>query len=865
MLRSVFRASLIAGCGALALLGFVFVQPSLAAARHQERGQQAEKRATQDGKKDQEVKPDAPQKQESDSNGSAQVSDSQYGLVNLGKNFLDDQKQIWTSPAKLRFADVNWLVPASGFAAGLFSTDRDISTHLSTDPHTLSRNKTYSDAGVAALVGGAGAMWLLSYKTHREHWRETGFLATEAALNSIVVAEPAKYALGRDRPFQGDGSGPFFSGGSSFPSEHSTMAWAVAGVFAHEYPGPIPKLLAYGLASFVSYSRIRSRQHFPSDVFVGTLMGNMIGQEVYSRHYDPSLGGTEWKPFRDFFHVDQPSPSNQGSPYVPLDSWVYEAFDRLAGLGLVDSGFVGLRPWTRNECIRLMNEAADHLNNDASGEGERLLDALQHEFQEDQNAAEEGSSATFRVESLYSRTEHVSGQPLTDGYTFGQTQYNDFGRPYGQGWSTVNGFSASATWGRWFGYVRGEEQTAPGIPALPLSTREVVETVDHFPVLPPGTDQPSTQKFTLLDSYVGLMLSNWELSFGKQSLWWGPGPGGPMMLSDNAAPINMFRINRVTPFKLPSVLGWLGPIRLEVFLGQLEGQQFVFSPSPAGFTGQNGQALDPQPFIHGQKISFKPTRNFEFSVFRTTVYGGPGYPLTIHTLLRSLFSTVNEAITSTGGSPIKPGDRRSGVDFSYRLPHLRDWVTFYGDGFTDDEFSPIGYFDRSSWHAGLYFSHIPKIPKLDLRVEGVYTDNPLGGQLGDGFYYFNFTWRSGYTNNGNLMGSWVGREGQGAQAWSNYWFNARNRLQFNYRHQKVSQVFIPGGGTVTDVGIKGDYWFRPNFGISTSVQYERWTFPVIQAGQQTDVSASVEFLFQPQKLFRHSASSEDKLSIEGRQ
>jgi hypothetical protein len=337
-----------------------------------------------------------------------------------------------------------------------------------------------------------------------------------------------------------------------------------------------------------------------------------------------------------------------------------------------------------------------------------------------------------------------------------------------------------------------------------------------------------------------------------------------MMLSDNAAPINMFRINRVTPFKLPGILGWLGPLRMELFLGQLDGYTFVDSPSPVGFTGQFGQTLDPQPFIHGQKLSFKPTRNFEFGVFRTTVYGGPGYPLTIHTLLRSLFSTTNERITSTGGSPVKPGDRRSGIDFSYRLPYLRDWVSFYGDGFTDDQFSPIGYFDRSAWHAGLFFSHIPMVPKLDLRVEGVYTDNPLGGQLGNGFYYFNFTWRSGYTNNGDLLGSWIGREGQGAQAWTNYWFSARNRLQFNFRHQKVSPGFVPGGGTVTDVGARGDYWIRPSVGLSASVQYERWLFPVIQPGPQKDVSASVQILFQPEKLFRRPAGDEASLSNGGR-
>ena len=199
-----------------------------------------------------------------------------------------------------------------------------------------------------------------------------------------------------------------------------------------------------------------------------------------------------------------------------------------------------------------------------------------------------------------------------------------------------------------------------------------------------------------------------------------------MMLSDNAEPINMFRINRTVPFKLPSFLGWLGPIRTEFFLGQLQGYNFVFSPH--GFVGQFNAGLNPEPFIHGQKLSFKPTKNFEFGVFRTTVYGGPGYPLTIHTLLRSLFSTANEQVTAAGGSPVKPGDRRSGVDFSYRLPGMRNWLTFYGDGFTDDQFSPIGYADRSAWHAGLYLSQVPLIPNLDFRVEGVYTDVPAGGQ-----------------------------------------------------------------------------------------------------------------------------------------
>jgi membrane-associated phospholipid phosphatase len=774
---------------------------------------------------------------------------SRPGLQGLGKRFLEDQEQIWMSPAKIRFSDTQWLVPLSGITAGLFVTDTDYSKHLSQNPTTISHYKTLSNAGVGALIGGAGGMWLLGHVRHNEHWSETGFLAGEAAINSLVAVETLKYSLGRQRPFQGNGSGPFLHSGTSFPSEHSAAAWSIAGVVAHEYPSPLMKIMAYGLASLVDYSRIRGRQHFPSDVLVGSVIGNLVAQNIYSRHHDPGLGGGEWRSISQIFRGDgNSSPANQGSPYVPLDSWIYPALDRLAGLGLVDSGFAGLRPWTRRECMRQLSEAEEKLTGEENNEVQKLVDALQHEFRPESEATGDGDDrGTFRLESIYSRTEHISGMPLTDGYTFAQTQINDFGRPYGEGWNTANGFSAYATYGPWVTYVRGEEQSAPSIPAYSLATRQIIQQqVDFLPELPPGTAQPPVTQFRLLDAYVGLMWSNYQVSFGKQSLSWGPGDGGSMTLSNNAPPINMFRISRTTPLKLPGILGWLGPIRTEFFLGQLEGH--VFLRSPSGVVGQFGQSLSPQPFIHGQKFSFKPTPNLEFGFFRTTIYGGPGYPLTFHTLIRSVFSSGNE----NAGGASKPGNRTAGMDLVYRLPGLRNWLTFYADGYTDDQFSPVAYADRSVWRAGLYLSQFPRVRKLDLRVEGVYTDNPLGGNVGPGFYYSNNTWLSGYTNNGDLIGNWVGRGGQGAQAWTNYWFSPRNRLQFNFRHQKVSQQFVPGGGTLTDVGARGDYCVRSSLGFSASVQYERWLFPVIQARPERNVTAFVEVQFQPQKMFRPS-------------
>jgi hypothetical protein len=341
-------------------------------------------------------------------------------------------------------------------------------------------------------------------------------------------------------------------------------------------------------------------------------------------------------------------------------------------------------------------------------------------------------------------------------------------------------------------------------------------------------------------------ISDWQLSYGKQNLWWGPDEGGGMMLSDNADPLTMFRINRVTPFKLPGILGFLGPMRLEFFIGQYSGYEFMFTPE--GLVGQYGQSLHPQPIVHGERFSFKPTPNFGFGMSRTTDYGGPGYPLTWHTFLRSVFSTDQ----TIPGAADKPGSRRSGLDFSYRLHNA---LTFYADGFTEhDTISPIVGPDVAAWLGGIYIPRLPKLRKMDFRVEGVYTDPPIGGNVGSGYFYYNPTWISGYENSGHLMGNWVGREGQGVQAWTSYWLTPHNKLQFEFRHLKVSHEFIPNGGTVADASVRADFWARSCFSVSAAVQYEAWTIPVIAPTKQSNVSSSLQLTFWPKGISRRHGS-----------
>lgn len=767
-------------------------------------------------------------------------------LKKAPKHFLFDQIGIWMGPSRFKLQDAAWFVPLAGATAGLFATDSDVSRHLNTAPDTLKRYRHVSDYGIGLMAGSGAGLYLFGLVDHNEHQRETGFLAGEAAVDSLVVTEAAKYATRRERPFTGPANGGFWKGGDSFPSEHATAAWAIAGVIAHEYPGPIPRIAAYGMATAISTSRIMARQHFPSDVLVGSAIGWLVGEYVYKQHHNTDLDGGGWR-FPRFLPEWPPrlQPKFMGSPYVPMDSWVYPAIARLAAMGYVQSDFEGMRPWTRMECARLVQEAQDSVGEfeqENAKDAGQIYDALRKEFTPELALLAGGPNEQVRVESVYSRVTGISGQPLRDGYDFGQTITNDSGRPYAEGVSNMTGISGWASAGPFIGYIRGEYQHAPSSPSLPNSALQALATEQGIPVAPLNTSTPNVNQFDMLDGYAGMQIANWQITFGKQEQWWGPNAGGPMIFSTNAEPVEMLQINQTKPAELPGYLHVLGPIRAQFILGRVGGYHWLFDQN-TGYTGSWVQSLADQPFIEGEKLSIKPSENLELGFSATTLFAGAGVPFTTHKLLQAIFSFGN----ASPGTSSDPGDRRGEFDFTYRIPGVRNWLTVYGDGFTDDEPSPLwGAFDKSAFNAGFYLPRIPKIPRLDFRAEGIFTDNPNSNPvLQHGFFYWNGRYRSGYTNDGNLLASWIGRQGQGAQAWSTYWFTGRDKLQLNFRHQKVSREFVPFGGTVTDGGILADFALRSRFSVTASVQYEKWNFPVISPQRQSDISTSVQFTFWP--------------------
>ncbi len=770
------------------------------------------------------------------------------GLAVHIADFAQDQKRIWSSPLRVRLSDAMWLVPLGGVTAGLLATDSQYSASLPHEFNTIEHYKKVSNYGVAGLIGAGAGLYLFSFPTHNPHWRETGFLAGEAALNSLVTVEALKYSLGRKRIDRGEDGGEFFHGGTSFPSGHSAIAWSIAGVIAHEYPGTLSTFLSYGTASAVSIARIRGRQHFPADVLVGGVLGYLVSQSIYSRHHDPDLGGAAFEsPHETADAQETRTPSFMGSSYVPLDSWVYPALGRLAALGYIGTASAGLRPWTRLECARLIDEAGERgVDTDSPQEVRQLYRTLSTEFARDRKLMSGERNVGAQLESVYSRSLAISGTPLTDNQHFGQTLLNDYGRPFGRGFNAVVGASGWTTAGPFVMYIRGEYQSSPSETALSPEVHGFISSVDALPSSPPSLPIAATSRFRLLDAYVGMNLANWQLSFGRRSLWWGPSEGGTMLMTNNAAPLaNMFSIDRVSPFRLPSFFRYLGNMRVQAFIGQLSGQEFLTTlfyipsqPNPIiGPTiGQYGQGLHPQPFLTGGKISVRFTTNFEFNMSKTTIYGGPGNPLTTKTFLQSTFGQ------HIHGDVL--GDGRSGVDFSYRMPKLRNWVTLYGEGFTEDEISPINEASKSVWQGGLYLAQTPRVNKLDLRLEGGYT-SPTRGSFCTACFYTNGQYLSGYTNDGRLIGTWMGRAAQGELIRTNYWLSPRKKIGLELRHRKIDRQYLPQGGTQNDFGVNADILTELGFRFSGAVQYEQWQIPLLATSFQSNLAASFQVGFWP--------------------
>jgi hypothetical protein len=244
-------------------------------------------------------------------------------------------------------------------------------------------------------------------------------------------------------------------------------------------------------------------------------------------------------------------------------------------------------------------------------------------------------------------------------------------------------------------------------------------------------------------------------------------------------------------------------------------------------------------------FSFQPTPNFQFGFQRTVIFGGKGHePVTLHTFLKGFFDT-NDTASGEKYSRSDPGARFSAFEFSYRLPFVRNYLTLYTDSETHDDLDPISAPRRAAYRPGIYLSQFPGAHRLDLRVEGVSTDCSTLACQGGTHQYFEIVQKQGYTNKGNILGDWIGREAKGGQAWLTYHLSGNEWVGVEYLYKKTAKDFIAGGTTQDQFRVDFVKRIGPQTEINAWFQHERWVAPIYLTGVQNDNTIALQATFFP--------------------
>ncbi len=216
-------------------------------------------------------------------------SEQHQGFISRAvKRTLEDQKELYLAPFKP--ANFKWDAITLAGTAIFLVTDRHIENNLPGGHYQFYQDT--SNIAIAGLSASLAGVWLYGVKTAHHHARETGLLELETLTNTFLIYTPMQFIAARQRPGEGNGHGDFLRHSminTSFPGGHAMFTFAMATVLAHEYSQPWVQVLAYTAAFTVASTRFLARDHWASDMWVGSALGIGIGTHIFNAHCDPEL------------------------------------------------------------------------------------------------------------------------------------------------------------------------------------------------------------------------------------------------------------------------------------------------------------------------------------------------------------------------------------------------------------------------------------------------------------------------------------------------------------------------------------------------------------------------------------------------
>ncbi|MBT8349253.1 MAG: hypothetical protein HKP62_07405, partial [Sulfurovum sp.] len=240
------------------------------------------------------------------------------------------------------------------------------------------------------------------------------------------------------------------------------------------------------------------------------------------------------------------------------------------------------------------------------------------------------------------------------------------------------------------------------------------------------------------DTYMRYNAYNLNLTVGRQSLWWGPGSHGTLLLSNNAKPVDMIRLNNDKPLRFES-LSFLGNIDFDILFGQLSKQIGIRNPDGSLGAGN--------PKIFAAQISIAPTPYLEIGLYRTAIFGGADRaedPSTIWDVLLPFNDIENIASE-------EPGDQKGGFTVKILLPNDVQPFSLYGEISGEDEANHLP--SKNSYLVGLDLIDLAGIRGLNVNLEYLHMSKT-------NVWYRHHLYQEGYTNDGFIMGHAHGGTGE---------------------------------------------------------------------------------------------------------
>lgn len=211
-------------------------------------------------------------------------------LREVVSTYVKDSWHVYTKPLDLRWRGALVVAGLAAVGGVLYAYDEDIYEELlrakERDGYRWFHEYGEATEYVAHMgnmnrfyFGGLAAGYLLRLRP----LTTLSAQILEAHFVSGAVKNVSGFTVGRERPEANLGP-RHYDDGTSFPSGHTINVAELAVIFAHHVRFLPFQIFCYGTAVAISFQRVTSGAHWPSDVYAAYLLGHFTARELLKLH-----------------------------------------------------------------------------------------------------------------------------------------------------------------------------------------------------------------------------------------------------------------------------------------------------------------------------------------------------------------------------------------------------------------------------------------------------------------------------------------------------------------------------------------------------------------------------------------------------